>query len=70
METNSGAKEMRCKTIGCNNVTRNPNRAECWNKYCMCRPCCIVLKLVHQTGGYNWRQNKLIRQPRGIKCVV
>ena len=62
---------MRCKTIGCNNVTRNPNRAECWNKYGMCRPCCIELGLFPEAkGGYNWHQSKLIRQPRGVKCVA
>ena len=44
---------MRCKTIGCVNIIRNPNRADCWRIYQMCNPCCRELGLGHKTGGFN-----------------
>ena len=50
---------MRCKTIGCLNLTRNPNDAICWREYNMCRPCCKELDLFPGVKyGYDHRVSK------------
>ncbi len=50
---------MRCKTVGCLNLTRNPNSSKSWVKYEMCRPCCIELDLFPGVKcGYGWRVSK------------
>ena len=50
---------MRCRTIGCRNLTRNPNKPKCWKKYQMCMPCCMELNLFPGVKcGYDWRVSK------------
>lgn len=43
---------MHCKTEGCQHTTRQPNYAECWSEWNLCRLCAVELGLVNPRFGY------------------
>jgi len=50
---------MRCKTVECTNLTRNPNRTECWTRFQKCRKCCLDQGLIEHKGKGGYRTKKI-----------
>ena len=43
------------------NITKTPNRTECWSKFQKCRKCCVEQKLIKEPRGYRYSSRDQLR---------